>query len=80
MDRDSLLGSKHLFNTQHNTATGRPARRKRKRLLETEKAAFKHDRERKAPNKLPGKPALVVVGPRAVDDPEKHALLVVENA
>jgi hypothetical protein len=28
----------------------------------------------------PGKPALVVVGLRAVNDPEQHALLVVENA
>jgi hypothetical protein len=28
----------------------------------------------------PGKPALVIVGLRAVDDPEKHALLVVETA
>ena len=28
----------------------------------------------------PGKPALVVVGVRAVNDPEQHALLVVETA
>ena len=28
----------------------------------------------------PEKPALVVVGLRAIDDPEKHALLVVESA
>jgi hypothetical protein len=28
----------------------------------------------------PGKPALVVVGLRAVNDPEQHALLVVEKA
>jgi hypothetical protein len=28
----------------------------------------------------PDKPALVVVGLRAIDDPEQNALLVVENA